>query len=156
MGKAKSTVANSVLCCDNSAMLRPPVARSERFVPPGGCTWRNKVPLLSVTRAKARERLLKGGGATHYSGRAAASGRVADWMQKVHIRTCHVLELLAATKGFADGFQYPFVLARNLDLSCGYEYAARNYLHRQCHGGAIRELGEPCPRRFCHGGAWMP
>lgn len=85
-------------------MLRPPVARSERFVPPKGCTWRNKVPLLSVTRAKARKRLLKGGGATHYSGRAAASGRVADWMQKVHICTCHVAGV-AAIKGFADGFQ---------------------------------------------------
>lgn len=128
-------------------MLRPPVARPERFVPPKGCTWRNKVPLLSVTRAKARKRLLKGGGATHYSGRAAASGRVADWMQKVlHICTCHVAGV-AAIKGFADGFQYPVVLASNLDLSYGYEHAARNYLHKQRNDGTIRE---PCPRCCCY------
>ncbi|KAL7780833.1 hypothetical protein V8C43DRAFT_299654 [Trichoderma afarasin] len=59
-------------------------------------------------------------------------------MQKVHtICTCHVAGV-AAIKGFADGFQYPVVLARNLGLSYGYEHAARNYLHRQCNDGTER------------------
>ncbi|KAL6700589.1 hypothetical protein J3F84DRAFT_124772 [Trichoderma pleuroticola] len=88
----------------------------------------------SPVRSEARERLLKGGGATHYSGRAAASGRVADWMQKVtylHM-SCRRSCCHQGRDSQADGFQYPVVLVRNLDMS-----AARKWLHKQ--------RNEPCP-----------
>ena len=80
-----------------------------------------RVPLPSVTRAEAKSDGFQGGGATHCSGRAAASGRVADWIAESTLN-------MAATEGFADGALVSVRVSEDMGMESDFVLWAREYV----------------------------
>ncbi|KAL7824200.1 hypothetical protein V8C26DRAFT_385241 [Trichoderma gracile] len=78
-----------------------------------------RVPLPSATRAEAKSDGFQDGGATHCSGRAAASGRVVDWIAESTLKQ-------GSHRGIRRrDLRYPFVLVKPWAWRRGFVLCAR-------------------------------